>query len=99
MSTTDSDSQLYSRARNVRARYGDVSDMWLTRRMRDDGFPQPVYFATKERFWKNEELDEWDRVMIARGCEANKSRPPSRKLLDARRTAVEESLAVARAKS
>jgi predicted DNA-binding transcriptional regulator AlpA len=77
-SPSDSDSNLYSRTRNVRARYGGVSDMWITRRMRDDGFPKPVQFGTSERFWKTAELDGWDRVMIARGLKENKSRPPSR---------------------
>lgn len=57
----------YSRVAEVRARYGNASDMWITRKMRDAGFPTPVYFGGRDRFWRNEELDSWDSAMIERG--------------------------------
>lgn len=46
----------------VRARYGDVSDMWLWRRLHDDsGFPQPMVIR-RRRHWDEEELDIWDAL-------------------------------------
>lgn len=57
----------YVRVAEVRARYGGVSDMWIARKMRDEAFPQPVYFGGRDRFWSVEALDEWDRAKIAAG--------------------------------
>jgi predicted DNA-binding transcriptional regulator AlpA len=57
----------YVRVAELRARYGGVSDMWFVRKMRDEGFPQPVYFGGRDRFWNVEALDEWDRAKIAAG--------------------------------
>ena len=62
----------YSRTAQVKARYGGVSNMWITRRLRDDDFPQPVYFGTKERFFEDEKLDAWDALMIERGYKSSK---------------------------
>lgn len=80
MALPESESR-YLRAAQVKARYGGVSDMWITRRLRDDDFPAPVFFGTKERFFAADALDQWDRVMIARGIEAPKVKPvpPKRK--------------------
>ena len=44
--------------------------MWITRKTRDFGFPQPVYLGGRDRFWITEQLDEWDRAMIERGSTA-----------------------------
>jgi hypothetical protein len=41
--------------------------MWLVRKMREFGFPRPIYFGGRDRFWITEQLDEWDRAMIERG--------------------------------
>jgi len=49
----------------VRARYGDVSDMWIYRRLADDpSFPRPLYIA-KRRFWRLGELVAWERRLKA----------------------------------
>ena len=54
------------RAGDVRARYGNVSHMWLVRRLADDpDFPRPVYIA-KRRFWRLGELVTWERVLASR---------------------------------
>lgn len=47
-------------ARTVRAMCGDVSDMWLWRRLNDPamGFPRPVYIA-KRRYWREADIVEW----------------------------------------
>lgn len=46
-------------AAQVRSLCGDVSDMWLWRRLNDDsGFPQPIYIA-RTRFWKEIEVIDW----------------------------------------
>lgn len=81
MSRTMSESKiesrrLYSNAAQVRARYGDVSDMWIFRRTRDDGFPAPIYFGGKNRFWDDAALDAWDARAIAAGSKRLGPVPP-----------------------
>lgn len=50
----------------VRARYGNVSHMWVERRLKDDpDFPRPLYIA-KRRFWRLGELAAWERSVAAR---------------------------------
>lgn len=52
-------------ASQVRARYGDVSDMWLHRRLHDDSnFPRPIYIA-KRRYWRLADLVAWERACAA----------------------------------
>ena len=50
---------LFLKARQVRARYGDVSHMWLVRRQKDAGFPSPIFFGGI-RFWKLSDLERWE---------------------------------------
>src|SRR5262245_26005409 len=51
-------------AAQVRARYGGVSDMWLSRRLRDDsGFPSPMVIEGR-RFWKLSDLVAWERACV-----------------------------------
>ncbi|MEH2551055.1 putative DNA-binding transcriptional regulator AlpA [Bradyrhizobium sp. AZCC 2262] len=64
---TTSKPKKYARVAQVRNRYGDCSDMWLTRKMREEGFPAPVFFGGRDRFWQVEDLDAWDALMIQRG--------------------------------
>ena len=51
---------LFLKARQVRARYGDVSHMWLARRRKDAGFPSPIVLGGI-RFWKLSELERWEK--------------------------------------
>jgi hypothetical protein len=51
---------LFLKARQVRARYGDVSHMWLVRRQKDAGFPPPTIFGGI-RFWKLSDLERWEK--------------------------------------
>lgn len=51
---------LFLKARQVRARYGDVSHMWLVRRQRDAGFPSPTILGGI-RFWKLSDLERWEK--------------------------------------
>ena len=51
---------LFLKARQVRARYGDVSHMWLVRRQKDAGFPSPTFFGGI-RFWKLIDLERWEK--------------------------------------
>ena len=54
-------SEYFLTATQVRARYGNCSDMWLWRRLRDgSGFPPPVLIAAR-RFWRLTSLIEWER--------------------------------------
>jgi hypothetical protein len=50
--------------RQVRARYGDRSHMWLVRKIRNDpNFPRPTYFG-RLQFFRSAKLDEYDRDCI-----------------------------------
>jgi predicted DNA-binding transcriptional regulator AlpA len=51
---------LFLKARQVRARYGGVSHMWLVRRQKDSGFPLPTILGGL-RFWKLSELERWEK--------------------------------------
>ena len=51
---------LFLKARQVRARYGDVSHMWLVRRQKDVGFPSPTILGGI-RFWKLSDLERWEK--------------------------------------
>lgn len=50
----------YLSSKHVRERYGNVSHMWIERRLVDSQFPVPVYFG-RRRFWKLSDLLEWER--------------------------------------
>ncbi|SHJ19719.1 transcriptional regulator, AlpA family [Shimia gijangensis] len=47
-------------AKTVRQICGDVSDMWIWRRLNEpeSGFPKPVYIG-RRRFWREAEILEW----------------------------------------
>jgi predicted DNA-binding transcriptional regulator AlpA len=66
-------------AAQVKQRYGSVSDMWLTRRIKDSDFPPPVYFGGRNRFWKVAELEKWERRVATRGPQGARPKPPERK--------------------
>lgn len=53
-------SSLFLKARQVRARYGDVSHMWLVRRQKDAGFPSPTIFGGI-RLWRLSDLERWEK--------------------------------------
>jgi predicted DNA-binding transcriptional regulator AlpA len=69
---------LFLKARQVRARYGDVSHMWLVRRQKDAGFPSPTFLGGI-RFWKLSDLERWEAVQkTARKTQANHLRSAAR---------------------
>lgn len=47
-------------ARQVRARYGNVSRMWVTRRIAYNNFPKPVKLGGRLNHWRVEDLEAWD---------------------------------------
>ena len=52
-------------AAQVRARYGNVSHMWIERRLKDDStFPRPTYIA-RRRYWRLADLVAWERAKAA----------------------------------
>jgi hypothetical protein len=58
----NADEDRFLSSAQVKKRYGGVSDMWLTRRLRDgSGFPKPMIVETR-RFWKLSELEQWERA-------------------------------------
>jgi predicted DNA-binding transcriptional regulator AlpA len=58
----DDSGDYFLTAVQVRQRYGNASDMWLWRRLRDDSnFPRPIEIR-KRRYWKLSELIAWERA-------------------------------------
>ena len=68
----------FGSAATVKKRYGDVSDMWIHRKIADHGFPAPQTFGTATRYWLIEELDRWDAAMRDRAINAPKVKPPAK---------------------
>lgn len=52
-------------ARQVRARFGGASAMWLYRRITRDGFPAPVSFGSRLRYFSLAEIESWERRHLA----------------------------------
>jgi hypothetical protein len=65
------ENEIYLKTDQVRERYGNCSAMWIERRMKDSGFPSPVYFGVL-RFWRTSDLVAWDAEQI----KAAPTRPP-----------------------
>lgn len=61
-------SEAYATAKQVRRRYGGISDMTLWRWCRDErlAFPKPITIHGR-RFWRYSELGEWELKRLARG--------------------------------
>jgi hypothetical protein len=57
----DSPQEIFLKAKQVRARYGDCSHMWIERRQKDAGFPIPTFFGGL-RFWRLSDLQDWDKT-------------------------------------
>jgi predicted DNA-binding transcriptional regulator AlpA len=57
-----SDDVRYLTIGQVKRRYGDVSDMWVWRHMRDHGFPKALQFGgpTSARHWRLSEIESWE---------------------------------------
>lgn len=62
---TGSIDNVYLTGPQVRARYGNVSDMTLWRWLRDPamGFPKPTYI-NKRRYWRLSELEGFERSRV-----------------------------------
>jgi hypothetical protein len=64
-------------AGKVRQRYGDVSHMWIERRLKDgSGFPKPRYIG-RLRFWQLADLEKWERSLATTFPQGG-GRPPKR---------------------
>lgn len=49
-------------ARQLKARYGFKSDMWIWRQLhRDETFPKPLYI-NRRRHWKLADLLAWEKA-------------------------------------
>lgn len=66
MGTTGTDEK-FLLAAAVRERYGNVSDMWLWRRLNEAGstFPKPIVIK-RRRFWRLSELIVWESEQAER---------------------------------
>jgi predicted DNA-binding transcriptional regulator AlpA len=63
----DDSDDYFLAAVQVRQRYGNASDMWLWRRLRDNSnFPRPIEIR-KRRYWKLSELIAWERARASAG--------------------------------
>lgn len=57
---------VYISTRQLRARYGDVSAMWVERKLKDDpDFPRPEYFGGN-RFFRIAAVEEYERLCAKR---------------------------------
>lgn len=55
---------VYISINQVRARYGNISHMWVERKIKTDPrFPQPKYFG-RLRFFKISEVEEYERLCV-----------------------------------
>ena len=59
--------RVYLNSKQVRQRYGDISDMSLWRWQHDDdlGFPAPLVIQ-RRRYWRLDDLDAFDEAQAAR---------------------------------
>ena len=58
----------YVKLATLCAHYGGVSRMWISRRIKHDGFPAPIRFGTTStRLWRLDEVKKWDRNQEALG--------------------------------
>jgi len=62
MITIPADAEFLSAAQ-VKTRFGGVSDMWLHRKLKEHGFPQPTTFGTAARYWRISELIAWETAI------------------------------------
>lgn len=68
------DDAVYINSATLKRRFDGASDMWVHRRIRDDGFPTAVYFGTPQRWWRIADVLAWEHAMIERGCKPTKRR-------------------------
>ena len=56
------------RKKHVRARYGDFSDRWVERAVKDQRLPPPEFpFGNKIPAWREDVLDARDRAVAIAG--------------------------------
>lgn len=73
------DQAVYINSKQLRARYGDVSHMWLVRKLeKDPKFPRPYRFGVgiARRYWRVDELEKWERAKAASAADADGRRLP-----------------------
>ena len=62
---------VFLNSKQVRARYGGVSAMWLHRREHDgSNFPKCVVIAGR-KMWRLSELETWERGLATKSDQAN----------------------------
>jgi hypothetical protein len=65
---TELNKPTYLTTASLRARYDNVSRMWIRRRIEHDGFPQPTRFGTTStRLWRLDLVERWERDQAALG--------------------------------
>jgi predicted DNA-binding transcriptional regulator AlpA len=73
-SLAQSESDVFLTARDMRRRYGNVSDMWLYRREHDadSNFPKPIRISGR-RFWRLSDVMRWESRLGQEICHAEVS--------------------------
>lgn len=61
------DGAVYISVAQLRQRYGNVSHMWVERKLKSDpDFPRPVTFGSMFRFFKLADVEAYERAAAAR---------------------------------
>jgi predicted DNA-binding transcriptional regulator AlpA len=72
---SDFSNEVYLSSKQLRARYGGVSDMWIYRRLQDDpSFPRPMKIK-RLRFWREADLVTYERSKARESTPQGSSRP------------------------
>jgi predicted DNA-binding transcriptional regulator AlpA len=71
---SESQSETFLTSKQIRARYGGLSKMWIERRLADNsGFPHPIKLGHL-RFWKLAEIEAWERASAMKHASAPKAK-------------------------
>jgi predicted DNA-binding transcriptional regulator AlpA len=66
--TTELNQPVFLTTTTLRARYDGVSRMWISRRIKHDGFPAPIRLGTTStRLWRLDLVKQWERDQAALG--------------------------------
>lgn len=70
----DARSDVFLSSRDMKRRYGNVSDMWLYRREHDESlkFPKPIRICGR-RFWRLDDLVTWENSLQQEAAHASAS--------------------------
>ena len=66
MTTSEPSSQVFLTSKQVRQRYGNISQQWLWQRQQPESdFPQPIRIQGR-RFWKLQDLENYEASLASK---------------------------------